>query len=940
LFSQSDERGRCDLKFENTVPAVLWISHAGYVAHTIHNLRGGTLDVSKPIVLAKSSLMLSRVTQADGRPVASAEIRQCFSMWDKPVDATSPDAIAVRMFQRRYTTDPAGEASLAGLTGYHSLSALLHDQCSNPWTGIQPCEPVLVLRSTYTASGRVTAHSNGSTSHALDRITISATVDSVGEEIGYLTVRSDGTWGPAQLPVRPASEYAYDWESDVWMAEHVKRPAPAPGDVVYVDFVGEKGLELPVIVVDAADNPVEGARVQASSEYKGTTESVTLYTDAKGVVEFQTVRPGALWISAYKSGYEPNESERLELYQNSQIPYRIQLSPGGHLRGRVMLNGKPVRTFAIRVRNEAKHFDDDRHFLDRSDGTFEIPDLPLGDLVVVGSSSPTNRSSAITALINIGSTAEVLLQLVPGLVGNGHVLAAATGGPVPAAFVQPFLVVSGKNLGAFGPAHACNPDGSFEFAGFGLDRNVIEVTAPGFAKLRQVQDRDENGKLDFGWLVLQTSGGLTVQLNTDLPENIGIFAVGVVPGNLVPEVRMNTVGSARFEDIPPTHYNASIWMGAMRVIQTHLEVRPGQTRSWTIEHKRVRDLVAELDPGPGNPLPVGMSCRASYFDPTGLDVAFTAPFDDSGRVDFSRIPQDDILLDIFDADWNLVMSEWVHSDRNSPLVVKVPIGTPPVRVRVLDTDRKPIFPATVLFKQVRGGASFSLPLPTNAQGELEVPRIPEMRLTALVTSPTWRKWVQNLTPPAKPDDVLEIIASNSASIKIRALDRTTPLAALKLDLTDPLQLDVLFDSRGTSPEGLVHFDHLEQQKFDVRTVDLGYWPARVTVQATNGGTQADIQVRRLGGVRIHASIVGTPLRQKPIPLRSLEFDTDVSDWVTAGRVQASSGRLETNEDGELAVEGLPNGTYRWSVKNSSGDVVTGEFTVSPRSTSDVNIALP
>jgi hypothetical protein len=39
------------------------------------------------------------------------------------------------------------------------------------------------------------------------------------------------------------------------------------------------------------------------------------------------------------------------------------------------MDGKPMRSFAIRMWNVEKNFQDERHFLDRTDGVFEIPEL-------------------------------------------------------------------------------------------------------------------------------------------------------------------------------------------------------------------------------------------------------------------------------------------------------------------------------------------------------------------------------------------------------------------------------------------------------------------------------------------------------------------------------------------------------------------------------------
>jgi hypothetical protein len=940
LFASTDADGVCALQIDKTMRAVVWVSRPGYVSNVVHNLRGGLLELPEAVVLQSSTAMIATVVLEDSTPASGAEIRQCVSMWDKPADSRSVDQVVLRLFQRVYSTDDQGRSSLAGITGYLSLGASREGLVSNQWTGIQPCDPVLTLRRTYTASGSVPPHPAGLADDTRDRIVITATVENAGEEIGYVTTREDGSWGPVLLPCRPASEYLYHLESDVWLAQLVRRPTPAPGQVVRVEFPGEKGLSLPVITVDKAGAPIEGVRVMLSSEVKDRTVMSTVFTDAKGEAVLRTVRPGGNWIATRKTGYEPTLTDRFELYEDSPVPYRAELSAGGNVRGRVVMDGKPVRSFAIRMWNVEKNFQDERHFLDRTDGVFEIPDLPLGELSLVGTSLTTARSRPVTALIEAGSSAEVSIELADAIVGRGHVISAATGDPVPGALVQPFLVVPGRNFGPFGPLHPCSSDGAFEIVGFGPDRNLVEVTAPGFASLRQFQIREERGLIDFGWIALQKAGDLSVQLNTDLNEAIERFSVGLLPSDRIPEVRMSGSGSARFEGISPAKYEASVWMGGLRAIQTLVEVRPGHAATWNIEHKQVRDLVAELVLEPGEVMPPGLVCRASYIDAAGLDVSYCAPFDEKRRVDFSRIPQDNLVLDVFNPDWKMVATQWVSSSRQKPQVVRLSLGKPPVHVRIVDPRDAPVFPAQVLFKQWKNGMSWSLQLPTDDQGELEIPRVSEMSATAIVISPTRRKWVQELIAPTASDDVVEIVVANDSFVEVRAIDHSSPLTGLQLDLIDPLGLDVVFESSASNPDGRVRFDHLDQQDFEVRSVGIGYWPTKARVTPTPDGAQLDMQVRRLGGAHLHASIMGTPYRRKPISLRSVEFDTDVAEWLAAGRVQAGSSKLETDDDGRLAVDGLPNGAYRWSAKNSSGEWTSGEFTVPPRATASVSVTLP
>jgi hypothetical protein len=329
-----------------------------------------------------------------------------------------------------------------------------------------------------------------------------------------------------------------------------------------------------------------------------------------------------------------------------------------------------------------------------------------------------------------------------------------------------------------------------------------------------------------------------------------------------------------------------------------------------------------------------------YVSSTGREEWYFARLDDTLRCDLSCIPSDTMIVDVYSNEMASVATRRITSSRSTPQVVQIPLEGESLQIRLQAESGDPVYPAYVQFNQSADGVNWSTVRQPDENGEFTLKSAPPGPISALVISPRYRKWIKELPAPPNRDMVLVIVVGNDSFAELRAIDGTTPLPGLTLQLSDPIGQNATFDTKATSPDGRARFDSLEAQEYEVRVSEPGHWPTRARVTPTPTGTRLDMQVRRLGGARLYASRVGTPYRNKVLGLRSVEFDVDVLDWLAAGKVQASSGKLETDGDGKLSVDGLPNGTYRWSAENSSGETVTGEFTVPPRATASVTVALP
>jgi len=86
-----------------------------------------------------------------------------------------------------------------------------------------------------------------------------------------------------------------------------------------------------------------------------------------------------------------------------------------------------------------------------------------------------------------------------------------------------------------------------------------------------------------------------------------------------------------------------------------------------------------------------------------------------------------------------------------------------------------------------------------------------------------------------------------------------------------------------------------------------------------------VALRRLCSLRFElADGAGSPLEGVQVELTSIDLRADVSEWVEAGRVEASDRGLATDATGVLRLVDLPQGVYRWRVARDAERAREGE----------------
>jgi len=185
---------------------------------------------------------------------------------------------------------------------------------------------------------------------------------------------------------------------------------------------------------------------------------------------------------------------------------------------------------------------------------------------------------------------------------------------------------------------------------------------------------------------------------------------------------------------------------------------------------------------------------------------------------------------------------------------------------------------------------------------------------------------------------VEVVFESDSTINLRTADGVESLEGVLCHLLDSIGRSAMTSTSDTGGHAL--FEMLGPGRYNIRAERRDCWPADRWVEVNDGGTQVDLQMRRLGGFEIEVvSREGLAIRGQAVGLRSLEFDGDVAGWLAEQLVRSEKG-LVTDATGHVRIEGLPHGPYRWTIALDGGGTLEGEVEVPVGSVGKKHIALP
>ena len=340
-------------------------------------------------------------------------------------------------------------------------------------------------------------------------------------------------------------------------------------------------------------------------------------------------------------------------------------------------------------------------------------------------------------------------------------------------------------------------------------------------------------------------------------------------------------------------------------------------------------LLVKLVPTEEQPLPAGGSLLATYLHAAGGWSTQELAIPRDGELRLVSLTGEVVSLQVLDARGEGLATRTVTLLPGTEQEVELPLDARRATLRVLDPGGAPLAGTKVeLYRDSREAFVWQYKGQTDARGELAVGPLPEPDLLLSLSHPdAGRAFNLPVHLGGDPGDPLEVVLDASASIQLRCVDGEVPLASLGVLLYD----SELVGDRArdfTDAGGRVAFGSIAEGTYWLLVRQEGYWPVLEERTATPGGELQELQVRRLGGLRlIVADEQGVPASGVGVALESVEFGADVADWIEEGRIEPPEQGLQTGEVGTLELAGLPRGDYRWRIDLGGGVALEGSVTV-------------
>lgn len=176
-------------------------------------------------------------------------------------------------------------------------------------------------------------------------------------------------------------------------------------------------------------------------------------------------------------------------------------------------------------------------------------------------------------------------------------------------------------------------------------------------------------------------------------------------------------------------------------------------------------------------------------------------------------------------------------------------------------------------------------------------------------------------------------------LALRLVDGAAPIAGAHLRLMGP-QSRGLIGAFTTDEAGIVRHGPLAEGQVLARVEQPGLWTTEQLLTVDREGAPKDVQVRRVGDLRLVFARDGEPAGGVAVDLLWSETGESARTWIAQGRLATSEDGLVSDASGQVVVRGLPRGAYTWRVLGGAGVAASGSVEVIGGSLVDRSVELP
>ena len=941
VLATTDELGRFDLQAPPSgtgFGSVVAVYHPRFSSRLLVLEPGVTRLPDAELVLQPDASLQALVIDDSGAPVAGAVVAHYGIAARGPAgyDKLPSEETARRFLMEEAETDGDGRVQLSPFPGPSVIQARGEGRVSLPWRGTATGTIELLLADAFEVSGDVLLPPLQPEEDDERRIRVQALRSGMWRDLALVRGVSQGAWGPVAVPLLDVELYRARFEGWPFVPAQSVFERPRTGAQVRADLRVQRGVDLWFVVNDEQGAPILNSEAKVfweEAQPRLHENSYEIRAGEQGWIEFRAIPEGRFRNEVSAPGYATYMSAWFHTSSYGGKTTEVQLARAGELRGIVRDGNEPVADFEIVawVPDDPSHRIR-RQFTDRSDGRFEMADVPVGTVRVAACTDSFPAGNAVSTSVPASGFGQVELELSDTIQGSGRVLDATTLQPVQHATVQAALAGELAELDGFGLPEPVGPDGRFELDGFVEGQSTLIVRAEGYG--RQRVSRVSSGRtLAFGDVLIEPTQDLTVRLVgfQDLDPTtvrVGLSGVGSATQPFSP------AGIALLPETPPGEATLRLEFPDRPLGFCRADLRAGET--WIVDYpmdgrRRLSVSVDAEDEASKAALERAQAIYVSGFAANGREFT-TATFFEGPTMEFAGLPIDAGLVRLESTESKLLALapfdfgsateasvELSMSPRSFVVAVDVRDGGSPegITVALRDPDQP----------------SLSWSAETDGQGKAHVLGVPEGEFLADVYHDARGS---DLGQPVDARlDRAGLRFDPRGSIELVVRDGDEPLGGVRVDWIDSgghrshrrLQSDanarLTIDQVGTGPVRL-------------RVGDARVWPGEHSLHASRDlqvlpvlrRADLDLTVRAPGGL---------PVVDVPVELHHVQLDTPVEEWIAAGLVVATLP-LQTDAEGRLPIAGLARGAYEWRAVAPDGATFEGAFELSA-SSSEVTIVL-
>ncbi|MCY2958546.1 MAG: carboxypeptidase-like regulatory domain-containing protein [Planctomycetota bacterium] len=751
------------------------------------------------------------------------------------------------------------------------------------------------------------------------------------------TLDHGATTGARTAPILPGDEYQFELADGAVVPVTVRRPPPVPGEQVLVSIPWTIGLPLRVQVYDAEKVAVAGAEVSVAWNTDDGWQWVSRFSDSRGVAMVESLPAGPLWLVVEKQGFV---GHRVEL--NLQAGFDNQtvlLARGYTLSGRVTAEGKPVSDFSI-VHRDVRYPADltTVDFQDRKDGSFVLDGVPAGERSVFAVSLSYPRSSEQRVTVGPSLDVQLKFDLKPGRLGRGSVRDALTQECIAGAAVQAWTLEDRVRIREFGPIVRTDPTGRFEVPGLAQgEPTAIEIRADGYASEFLEVRGGQDPVNDLGIVAMSRPSAITVRLLVPPDDDVANWLVSLDGTPNIPPRPFSLGGSITFSDLLVGGYSVRLERGGDLAISKNVLTPPASHAVVVFDLTGGRTLEVEVVSDQGS-----HDLDDCWLQVLGYDDSFSEctvrlqAIPHSGIVRMGSVSERRLHMTVLRGSGETLASRIVSDEERSAQRVVLRIKSDPKSVRIVGPKREPLSDLAVRIGSPKIGWFDTVN--SNSAGIVTIDGMSNESIDmSIQRPPQGGGLVRDLR---LLDEGTEVVFDTSARLTFQVMDGVEPLSGVRVWIRDGQGLGATFPSLVTGSDGVARGEGYMAQEFQGEIRQVGVWPSTFLVQATTTESPRIVQARRLGSALLKSARSGLALAGVRIQVEAEEFATTVDPWIATGAVTASSPSCTTDLHGQVRLDGLPRGPYRWTVTLEDGTEVGGRFDVLPQRRVDVDVIVP